>query len=248
MSHNSKAKAKGISATSFFDLKAELAKQEAEFAENKAAGQTSTIVGGIKRPDKKPTVWARQNKGVAARASRDIEQEAIDRPTLESARTILERKSKIYEKLRKGKSGGLNEAQYNALLVDFDLQGPSHHYESDSDDIDESLTVPTAPTDDDPIVEYEDEFGRVRTARRSEVPRHLLKDDEDDPIIEYEDEFGRQRTARRSEVPRHLWPKEADPDADIIIRMPCDILVFFVLLTSSYRQSCQSLPRLRANI
>lgn len=70
---------------------------------------------------------------------------------------------------------------------------------------------------DDPVVEYEDEFGRLRSARRSEVPRHLLSRDDDgdgeDPTIEYEDEFGRIRTARRSEVPRHLWPREADPDA-----------------------------------
>lgn len=29
---------------------------------------------------------------------------------------------------------------------------------------------------DDPLVEYEDEFGRVRTARRSEVPRNLIMD------------------------------------------------------------------------
>ena len=27
---------------------------------------------------------------------------------------------------------------------------------------------------DDPVIEYEDEFGRVRSAKRSEVPRHLL--------------------------------------------------------------------------
>ena len=33
---------------------------------------------------------------------------------------------------------------------------------------------------DDPIVEYEDEFGRIRTAPRSEVPRNLRPDAEDD--------------------------------------------------------------------
>jgi len=44
--------------------------------------------------------------------------EAVSRPTLDSARAILERKAKIYDKLRKGKSGGLSEAQYDALLVD----------------------------------------------------------------------------------------------------------------------------------
>lgn len=51
MSHKSKAKAKGISTTSFFDLKAELSKQEADFTKSKAAGKT-TIVGGVPRPDK----------------------------------------------------------------------------------------------------------------------------------------------------------------------------------------------------
>lgn len=64
----------------------------------------------------KPTVWARQNKGVDARATKDIQE--ISKPTLESARTILERKAKIYDKLRKGKSGGLDDKQYDALLVD----------------------------------------------------------------------------------------------------------------------------------
>ena len=79
------------------------------------------------------------------------------------------------------------------------------HYESDSDDVDESLTVPKPPEDyevsdkvrlylyhsnviqDDPIVEYEDEFGRVRTGRRSEIPRHLLQSQEEAP--EKEDEY-----------------------------------------------------------
>lgn len=52
MSHNAKARAAGISATSFFDLKAELSKQEAEFSKSKAVGKAAAVVGGIKRPDK----------------------------------------------------------------------------------------------------------------------------------------------------------------------------------------------------
>ena len=52
MSHKSKSKAKGISATSFFDLKSELSKQEADFAKAKASGKSTSIVGGVKRPDK----------------------------------------------------------------------------------------------------------------------------------------------------------------------------------------------------
>lgn len=85
----------------------------------------------------------------------------------------------------------MTDKQYDALLVDFDAM-PNASYESDSEDEDESLTVPRPPNDEhDPIIEYEDEFGRVRTARRSEVPRNLV------PALE-----------------------EVDPDEDIIIRNP----------------------------
>lgn len=66
----------------------------------------------------KPSKWALPNKGVKARASRDIELEEVGRPTLDASLAQLQRKSQIYEKLSKGKSGGLNEKQYEALLVD----------------------------------------------------------------------------------------------------------------------------------
>ncbi|KAG5638902.1 hypothetical protein H0H81_008963 [Sphagnurus paluster] len=185
MPPTNKSKAKGVSASSFLDLKAELSKQEAEFS--KAAGSANYVIGGVKRPDKKPTVWARQNKGLQARASRDTELEAVSKPTLESARAALERKAKIYEKLRRGKTGGLNDKQYDALLVDFDSK-PGDNYESDSGDVDESIELARPLDHDDPIVEYEDEFGRIRTARRSEVPRELApapqeEHDEDEDII-----------------------------------------------------------------
>lgn len=52
MPPKNKAKAAGISASSFFDLKAELSKQEDDFAKSKAAGKSTLIVGGVKRPDK----------------------------------------------------------------------------------------------------------------------------------------------------------------------------------------------------
>ncbi|KAK0204735.1 hypothetical protein DFS33DRAFT_1382635 [Desarmillaria ectypa] len=186
MAHAAKSKAKGISASSFLDLKAELAKKEEEFTNKSSSGKK------LSKPEKKPTVWARKNKGVSSRAARDIELEAVSKPTLELARATLERKAKIYDKLRKGKSGGLSEKQFDALLVDFDNKAPE--WEDDEDDIDESLTVPHAPDDEnDPIIEYEDEFGRIRTAPRSEVPRELLPG---------------------------AHPEEVDEDEDIIIRNP----------------------------
>ncbi|ESK89009.1 uncharacterized protein c3orf19-like [Moniliophthora roreri MCA 2997] len=188
----SRSKGKGISASSFFDLKAELSRKEEEIQRNKAAGKSTAIIGGVPRPDKKPTIWSRQNKGVKGRAARDVELEAISKPNLESPRTALERKSRIYDKLKKGKSGGLSEAQYDVLLVDFESKGIDSRWESDSDDVDESTTVPALIDEADEIIEYEDEHGRTRTAPRSEIPLEYLPEirakmsnennDEDDVI------------------------------------------------------------------
>lgn len=47
-----KAKGSGVSTSTFFDLQAEIAKHEEEFAKNRAAGKGKVIIGGIKRPDK----------------------------------------------------------------------------------------------------------------------------------------------------------------------------------------------------
>ncbi|KAF8501702.1 hypothetical protein F5888DRAFT_1261890 [Russula emetica] len=179
-----KAQAAGVSSGSFLELRAQVAKRKESLSKGNA-----TAVVDRKKSDKKPSKWALPNKGVQARAARDLEQEVLDRRTVESTRAALERKTKIYEKLKKGQSGGLNEAQFDSLLVDFDSK-PDDPYESDSDDVDESLTVPIPGPgeDDDPIIEYEDEFGRVRSAKRSEVPRHLLPrqeggEDDDDGVV-----------------------------------------------------------------
>ncbi|KAJ3865288.1 hypothetical protein EV359DRAFT_39083 [Lentinula novae-zelandiae] len=176
--HSAKSKSKGVSTSSLFDLKAEISKKEDEFARDKAAGKTYTL-GRVHRPDKKPTKWSLPNKGVQSRAARDlVEHESVSKPTLENARISLERKSVKYHQLVKGKTAGLTEKQYDALLVDFDAKGIDSKWESDSDDVDESLTVPVPNNEDDPMIEYVDEYGRNRTARRSEVPRLAKRDDE----------------------------------------------------------------------
>ncbi|KAG8874898.1 hypothetical protein FRB97_005559 [Tulasnella sp. 331] len=196
------SKGRGPSSTSFLDLKSELFKKENDFkkAKDSGKGRADPIVGGVKRAEKKSSLWAKKNKGVTERSARDVELEEVSRQTVESARAALERKSKIYEKLNKGLHGGLTDKQYDALLVDFDKKAEDRYLsESEEDDVDESLTAPEPPKDndeEDPIVEYQDEFGRIRTARQSEVPRELLKepevsneqDQEYDPNIIYNPE------------------------------------------------------------
>ncbi|KAJ3755473.1 hypothetical protein EV360DRAFT_85880 [Lentinula raphanica] len=182
--NSKKSKAKGISSGSLFDLKADLAKQGEAFARAKAEGKTYSL--GNERPEKKPSVWARPNKGVHGRAAKDVrEAEIVGQPTLQKIRSSLEAKAQIYDKLKRGKTGGLSEKQIEALPVDF---VPPDNWESDSDDVDESLSVPTINNENDPFVEYVDEFGRTRTARKSEVPRQAkldeeVGDDEDEGVI-----------------------------------------------------------------
>ena len=77
----------------------------------------------------KQSKWALPNKGVQVRAARDLEQERLDRRTVESTRATLERKAKIYEKLKKGQSGGLSEAQFDGLLVDVRIPSPTLCYD-----------------------------------------------------------------------------------------------------------------------
>ncbi|KAF5367431.1 hypothetical protein D9758_003675 [Tetrapyrgos nigripes] len=166
-------KTQGISTGALFDLKGEAAKHEQEAARNKALGSGKSIVGR-ERPAKKPTVWSRQNAGVDARAARDLEDVESKRE-LESARPILERKAKKYKQLKRGKGAGLSEEQINTLLVNtshkFDKKGIESRWESDSDDVDDSL-----PLEDDPEIDYVDELGRDRRRPLSEIPRHLLPD------------------------------------------------------------------------
>ncbi|KAI0691522.1 hypothetical protein C8T65DRAFT_834153 [Cerioporus squamosus] len=168
-----------VSSRTQLNLRGLLAEKQEVVARNKAAGQNS-LKGGVVRTDKKPPKWMKPNPGVKDRAARDVELEEVPRAVLEEGSAILAKKARTYKKLKQGKSGGLSDKQLENLLVDIELK--EINYESDSDDADESLTVPVRPQDedDDPIMEYEDEFGRTCSARRSEIPRHLLPKPEEE--------------------------------------------------------------------
>ncbi|GAA5945331.1 hypothetical protein JCM1841_000839 [Sporobolomyces salmonicolor] len=185
-----------ISSSSFLDLKATISKHETDFTKSRQLGQSSRATGSSvsSSSSKKLPVWAKQNKGLAARQARDqvqYEEDPSDGTRdPERIKSALERKAAIYDKIRRGKTGGLSDAQIDSLLVDFDRKNYDHpdlssDEEGDSaSDVDESKTVPDriisqdAGDDEpgpslphDPLVEYTDEFGRTRMVPRSEVPR-----------------------------------------------------------------------------
>ncbi|RUS14246.1 hypothetical protein BC938DRAFT_477451 [Jimgerdemannia flammicorona] len=110
-----------VSASSAVDLKAELLKSQEIFNREKANGKT--VSPAARKPEKVPinksTVWQRQNKGVGQRADKDrVALEAVETPTLEASRAALERKARIYDKLRKG--GSVSEKVAEELMVDFE--------------------------------------------------------------------------------------------------------------------------------
>ncbi|CAG8497185.1 5793_t:CDS:10 [Ambispora leptoticha] len=155
-----------ISSASVVDLKAELFKQKEEFKQQKAAAGDKPISAASRLRGKKLGAWA-QNKGVSERAKRD--QAALDEdgePTLEASRIALEKKAKLYDKLKK--TGIEDETLAEEILVDFDRKA----FEEVSDDNDKDENdKQDEKNEEDPWVEYVDEFGRTRVARKSQVPK-----------------------------------------------------------------------------
>ncbi|KAG0366646.1 hypothetical protein BGZ54_005069 [Gamsiella multidivaricata] len=135
---------------SLIALAAEVAKHDEKFQRIKAAG-------GIRAPRsiKKPTVWQRQNPGLAKRVQKQDAMSPTEAdPEGESARRVaMERKAKMYELLKRGED--VPDRLREELLVEFEYKNRDRlSDESDSDD-----------------GGYRDEFGRTRLMRQSEIPR-----------------------------------------------------------------------------
>jgi hypothetical protein len=107
-------KSKALS--SFFDFKAEIAKQEEEFNKNKAGGKSNVVVGDVKRTYKGSKKNRDIDSGVKAIVDADSSLPALE--PFDAARAALEHKARIYDQLKSGMTGGLSEQQYDALLVD----------------------------------------------------------------------------------------------------------------------------------
>lgn len=136
-----------VSASSVMGLKAEL-----HAARQRAKGEEA--------PQKRRRTqlrWADAPKD----ANRGGEHHAEDR-ALETSRAALERKARAYAKLQHGKQGGIETDG----LVDWDMK------DEEEEEQEEGEEEPEADDPNDPLVEYEDEFGRTRMVRQSDLPRH----------------------------------------------------------------------------
>lgn len=181
-----------VSATTAIDLKAELAQHVEQFEKSRASlGKQSTA----KRPEKKQTVWTRQNKGIHERNQRDkvTRLEDVQGDVLQRSREQLEKKARLYEAMRSGDGFDAYDEEQDEEkrpLVDFDKKYfqerelERHKEEAAAAARKKRKRNDKEEDDNDPWVEFEDEFGRTRIIRRSELPsteqqQHHRSDDSD---------------------------------------------------------------------
>ncbi|KAH9945244.1 uncharacterized protein BXZ73DRAFT_96234 [Epithele typhae] len=179
-----RAKASGVSESSFLDLKAHVEAEIQDLSRKKAAGQSTSKAKGTKRMDKQLSEWSRMNPGVQARNARDLDlamKEELDQHNVKSAQSKLTEKVKIYDDLKEGGSATLSEKQRAESALDLDhedfVAGKS---DGDDDRRDEE--------EEDRMVETKDEFGRDIYAPLSELERRglilpTMKDKDEDPNV-----------------------------------------------------------------
>lgn len=182
-SSSSKQPTASGSSSSILALKAMVAQQKAsgkrELPAQRSTSQNTSKTGSS------GNLFTRPNKGVAQRMAKDeAEWAKLNARTAESVEEKLKRKAEIYDKLQKGKTGGLTNAQLDNLLVDFDGKDAEDSSEESSDEEEETgeLHDPS-----DPMVEITDEYGRTRQVRRSEVPRGYFDHPNQPTIDDYDD-------------------------------------------------------------
>ncbi|RKP22469.1 hypothetical protein SYNPS1DRAFT_25773 [Syncephalis pseudoplumigaleata] len=243
-----KGKPIDVSATTVFDLKAEVFRATDQFERDKRAA-VATTKGYIpaRKPTKKTkTVWTEQNRGVAARNAQDARATAEDAVNLENSRKALERKAQLYNKLQHDASTS------DALLVDFERKrweqpndvtdASGSDASSDSEEAhDVHGATSTASDDPDAWVDYTDEFGRTRTVRRRDMPAvHRREEDATD------DGAGLVSADMRREQERLRWEEEARAEVNKEIRTRGVGYYQFAQSEEERMQQMQKLNELRA--
>lgn len=164
------------SASSFLSLKAELASSSSTTSNKR---KQSGDVDFLSKPQRKLPAFLRPSPGVLARGAKDESSStstsswaSTPSAQLDAARAALERKAKIYDQLKRGKTAGWDRNQLSDSVIDWDRKGREDDNDGSEDD-DRGAGSRADP--DEPMVEYEDEFGRQRRVPRSEVPREVLR-------------------------------------------------------------------------
>jgi hypothetical protein len=171
---NDKPKEIVVGASTVLNLRAELAKKEAQFMKERAKIGNSISTAQLTKwkVDVKKNKNLQSNKGVAERSMKD-EAEMDQGSVLEASARALERKAQIYNQL---KNSNKDIPENDNLLVDFLIKNVE-------EDLDEQprrkkrLWMETKPVKGEELnwIEITDEFGRTRLVRRnSELAKQAM--------------------------------------------------------------------------
>ncbi|ELT91100.1 hypothetical protein CAPTEDRAFT_181155 [Capitella teleta] len=172
------------------DLKAELARKQAQFNQQKLHAKD-----GVRKKaptEKKPPKWVKQNAGVADRAKRDMESVASEDNSIEKSRRALEAKAKMYDQLMNKIPDENDEEDGESLyLVDFqkksnlrrkeDEEKERRRKEKEEEEAEEKLLkekIPEPEDSDEQWVDYVDSFGRSRRCMKRDLPKLVAMDED----------------------------------------------------------------------
>ncbi|XP_045592208.2 coiled-coil domain-containing protein 174 isoform X1 [Procambarus clarkii] len=185
------------------------------------------------RDGDKPTIKSKtlksSNPGVNARAARDEEQLEEEKITEEKARSILEKKAAMYERLHGGMEALEDDALNQRYLIDFQKKIVNDVLERkkissleekrrEKQGKKESASTAdyTTPVEEDKWVEYTDAFGRTRECMKKDLPemleqdKKLAKDINKDDTLE-EPDLGSEDVRR--EIQRQKWEQMEERNA-----------------------------------
>ncbi|KAM8930222.1 coiled-coil domain-containing protein 174 isoform 2-T2 [Pelodytes ibericus] len=217
-----KKKLLDVTAASLVDLKAELFRKQEEFKSEKLVKDA----GGPSKPraaPKKPSIWTKQNTGVAARAEKDVEEKTEEENSLDKSRQKLEEKARLYERMTKGDFP--DEETEELYLVDFaqkiidkrkEVQSVCQRemiktaIKEEEPDFNPELPIPAPQDPSEEWVDYEDSLGRSRRCLRKDLP-DLLKMDRD---LQGKRPAAEEKTLlsedMRKEIQRQQWEQEEE--------------------------------------
>uniref|UniRef100_A0A8C8ARJ5 Coiled-coil domain containing 174 n=1 Tax=Otus sunia TaxID=257818 RepID=A0A8C8ARJ5_9STRI len=213
-----------VAASSLVDLKAELFRKQEEFKKEKLL-KDAGIFTKPKTSNKKPSIWNKQNTGVANRAEKDVEQKAEEEHILDKSRKKLEEKAKLYEKMTKGNFP--DEETEDLYLVDFTqkiidkqheiqelYQSEAAQKTSEKDTDDEEtqpeVEIPPPEDPDEEWVDYVDFLGRSRRCMKKDLPSLLKMDQELQGKRQGPDGNTLLSEDMRRELQRQQWEKEEE--------------------------------------
>lgn len=163
-----------LSSTSIHALSTEISLARSRLAST----SISKSAPGRTRPSKTKSLFANSNKNVSKRAAKDLADDdrsyggktseqlggGISERDLARSKKRLKEKAKLYEAMKRGDFNDDN----GEGLVDFDRKWAEHPSDEESDKDDDDAME---EDDGDEIMEYEDEFGRTRKAKKSHIEK-----------------------------------------------------------------------------